>query len=368
MQAIRARIGKANRLFLLVVVLPTILAILYFGFLASDVYISESRFIVRSPDKPSISGVGLLLKGAGFSAAGDEIYAAQKYVTSRDALHALDHNGDFRKSYGNSSVSIFDRFGSLGGSTSFEQLYKYYQEKVLVDHDSTSSITTLTVRAYSAKDAQRFNERLLEMAEATVNRLNDRARQDLIRSSAGEVEDAKERSQAAALALSAFRNREGVVDPEKQATVQLQMVSKLQDELIANRAQLAQLRSVAPENPQITVLEAQVRSLSSDIDTELGKVAGNRRSLSSTAVQYQRLQLESQFSDRQLATAMTALQDAKNEALRKQAYVERIVQPNLPDYAIEPRRLRGIISTLLFSLVVWGVLTMLLAGIREHQQ
>ena len=65
---------------------------------------------------------------------------------------------------------------------------------------------------------------------------------------------------------------------------------------------------------------------------------------------------------------MTALQDAKNEALRKQAYVERIVQPNLPDYAIEPRRFRGIISTLLFCLVVWGVLTMLVAGVREHQQ
>ena len=206
------------------------------------------------------------------------------------------------------------------------------------------------------------------MAEATVNRLNDRARRDLIQTSTREVVDAKLRAQTAALALSAFRNREGVLDPERQATVQIQMVSKLQDELIATQARLAQIRSVAPGNPQIAVLQAQANSLAAAIDAEVGKVAGGQRSLSSRAAQYQRLQLESQFADRQLAAAMASLQDAENEARRKQAYVERIVEPNLPDYAIEPRRIRGVLSTLLFSLIVWGVLSMLLAGVREHGQ
>ncbi|MFC0203449.1 hypothetical protein [Novosphingobium soli] len=368
MQKIWTRITSVDRLFILVVVVPTILSILYFGVFSSNVYVSESRFIVRSPDKPQMSGVGLLLKGAGFSSASDEIFAAQDYLKSRDALRALNRNDAFRKAYSDPSISIFDRFDPTGHSGSFEKLYTFFGTKVHPEHDATSSIITLSVRAYNPRDAQRFNEQLLEMAEATVNRLNNRARNDLILVSRNEVAAAKQRAQRAALALSAFRNREGVVDPEKQATVQLQMVSKLQDELIATRAQLAQLRAVAPRNPQVEVLEVQVRSLSGDIDAELGKVAGNRRSLSSTAAQYQRLQLESQFADRQLAATMVSLQDAENEARRKQAYVERIVEPNLPDYAIEPRRARGIISTLMFSLIAWGVLGMLLAGVREHQQ
>lgn len=362
------RLRKIDRLFALVVVLPTLLSILYFGFLSSNVYLSESRFIVRSPEKPMVSGVGMLLKGAGFSAAGDEIFAAQNFVTSRDALRALDRNGAFRKSYGAGTVSLLDRFDPLGIAGSFEQLYAYYQGKVYVEHDNSSSISTLIVRAYNPADAQRFNERLLEMAEQTVNRLNDRAREDLIRINAQEVVAAKQRAEQTALALSAFRNREGVIDPEKQASVQLQMVSKLQDELITTNAQLAQLRSVAPDNPQIGVIRAQARSLSEAIDRELGKVAGDNASLSTQAAQYQHLQLENQFADRQLGVALTALQDAKNDAARKQAYVERIVQPNKPDYPIEPKRWRGILSTLLFSLIVWGVLNMLFAGIREHQQ
>ncbi|OYX92442.1 MAG: hypothetical protein B7Y74_12115, partial [Novosphingobium sp. 35-62-5] len=42
---------KKRRWFLLAVILPTLLATLYFGFIASDVYISESRFVIKSPDQ-----------------------------------------------------------------------------------------------------------------------------------------------------------------------------------------------------------------------------------------------------------------------------------------------------------------------------
>lgn len=355
-----------HKLFLLTVVLPTAIAILYFGLFASDVYISESRFVVRSPDKPSTSGLGILLKSAGFSNAGDEIFAAHDYVKSRDALKDLNRQEAVAHAYGNSGVSIFDRFNALGLDGSFEDLYNYYLKRVTVDYSTTSSITTLTVRAYTPQDAQKFNRQLLERSEELVNRLNNRGRTDLIQYATAEVVEAKLAAREAALALARFRNTHGIVDPEKQATVQLEMVSKLQDELIGARTQLQQLRAMAPENPQIPLLETRISSLSHEIDEQLGLVAGNRRSLSATAAQYQRFELEREFSDKRLAAAMNSLEEARNEARRKQAYVERIVQPSLPDEAQEPRRLRGIFATFVLGLVAWAILTMLIAGIREH--
>jgi len=354
-------------LFILTVAIPTTLAILYFGLLASDVYISESRFVVRSPDKPAATGLGVLLKSAGFTNAGDEIYAAQDYIDSRDALAALNRKGMVVGVYGNGTISLFDRFNPFGFGGTFEDLYKYYRKKVSVEHDTSSSITTLTVRAYAPQDALRINEQLLSMAEATVNRLNVRGRQDLIQFAQAEVDQAAEKARSAALSLSAYRNLEGVVDPEKQAAVQIQMVSKLQDELIASRTELLQVRAVAPDNPQIATLQTRIDGLNRQIQQEYGKIAGNPRSLSSTAARYQRLALESQFADKQLASAMASLQEAQNEARRKQAYVERIVQPNLPDAALEPRRLKGILATFVLGLIVWGALSMLIAGVREHK-
>ncbi len=358
---------RVNPLFLFMVVVPTFLAILYYGVFASDVYISQSQFVVRSPDKPATTGIGVLLKSVGFSNAGDEIFATQDYVKSRDALRALDANGAVTQAYTKTGISLFDRFNAMGWNGTFEDLYDYYQKRVSVEHDATTSITTLSVKAYSGEDALRFNRRLLEQSEGLVNRLNTRGQNDLVQYAQREADEAQQAGRKAAQALASYRNQRGVIDPEKQAAVQLQMVSKLQDELIGARTQLAQLRSLAPENPQIPLLETRIGSLTREIDVQLGRVAGDSRSLSATAAQYQRLQLEREYADRRLTAALTSLQDARNEGQRQQAYVERIVQPNLPDEAEEPRRLRGILATLVLGLVAYAISSMLMAGIREHK-
>lgn len=363
---VRQSLPKVNWLFVFTVVIPTALAIFYFALIASDVYVSESRFVVRSPDKPSMTGIGVLLKGAGFSNAGDEIYAADDYIQSRDALRALNRDGSVTRAYSDRNVSMVDRFNPLGWDGSFEALFDYFRKKIRVDYDSTSAITTLSVRAYTPQDAQKFNQQLLALAEETVNRLNRRGRVDVVELAEQEVQAAQQAEQQAAIGLAQFRNASGIIDPEKQAAVQLQMVSKLQDELISSRVQLLQLRAMAPQNPQIPILQTRVAGLAREIDRQLGYVAGNSRSLSATAVRYQRLQLDRDFAEKRLAAAMASLQDAKAEARRKQAYVEHIAEPSRPDEALEPRRLRGIFATLVLGLISWAILTMLIAGVREH--
>ncbi|HVF38099.1 MAG TPA: hypothetical protein VNA29_09200 [Sphingomicrobium sp.] len=358
---------RANPLFFMTVVIPTLVATIYFGLLASDVYISQSQFVVRSPDKPATSGLGVLLKSVGFSNAGDEIFITHNFVKSRDALRSLNRNGEVEKSYTRPTISIFNRFNPLGLGGSFEDLYDYYVGKVAIEHDATSSITTLTVKAFDPQDARRMNKDLLDQAEGLVNRLNNRGEVDLLGYAQREAREADIQARQASQALAGFRNRQGIIDPERQATVQLQLVSKLQDELIGARLQLQQIQALAPENPQIPLLRTRIAGLARQIDSELGRVAGGNRSLSASAVQYQRLTLDREYADKRLTAAMASLQEARNEARQKQAYVERIVQPSLPDEAQHPRRLRGIFATLVLALIAYGILSMLLAGIREHK-
>lgn len=361
------RLKKIDPIFLVTVAIPTFLAILYFGFIASEVYVSESRFVVRSPDKQTSSALGALLKAPGVSISGDEIFAVQEYVVSRDALKALNRDGFVDRMVAGPGLDRFERFYSFGFDNTFEGKYRFFQRRVNVQNETASSISIMKVRAYSAKDAFTMNKRLLELGEALVNRLNDRSREDLIRFSQAEVATARREAERTALALAAFRNRSGLVDPEQQAGIGLQLISKLQDELISAKTQLLQLRAFTPANPQIPVLKARIDGLVAEIDRETGKITGNGSSLASASVNYQRLSLESKFADRQLASAMASLESARNDARRKQVYLERIVEPNVPDEATEPKRLRNIFSTLALGLVAWGVLSMLLAGLREHR-
>jgi capsular polysaccharide transport system permease protein len=280
----------------------------------------------------------------------------------------LDQKLGVGKAFSSPQVDIFSRFAGLDWDDSFEALYLYYQKKIVgTVIDSISPISSLTVRAFSAEGAFHINQQLLEMSEELVNQLNERSQQDLIRFATNEVALAEKRAERAALALSGFRNQKGVIDPEKQSVIQLQQIAKLQEELIATHARLSQLQTFTVNNSQIPPLQLLVKTLRQEIDAEINRVAGGDSSLANKAGEIQRLSLDHDFAYRQLAGALASLELARNEAQRKQLYLERIVQPNMPDVAIEPRRIRNVIATFVVSLFAWGILSLLVAGVREHR-
>ena len=132
-QGLYGRIKGMNRLLLLTVVLPTLISGIYFGFIASDIYISESRFVVRSPQRQASTGLGALFQGAGFSRSQDDSYTVHDYIFSRDALKKLDDQFAVGKVFSSSTVDRFSRFAGLDWDNSFEALHRYYQKHVTVD-------------------------------------------------------------------------------------------------------------------------------------------------------------------------------------------------------------------------------------------
>ena len=233
--------------------------------------------------------------------------------------------------------------------------------------DPATGITTLTTSVFDPQQAFQINDLLLKEAERMVNVLNERGRNDLIRFAEKEVQAAEEKAKAAALAVSKYRNSQSVVDPERQTQIHFEHISRLQEELIKTQSQLTQLKTFAPDSPHPPALKLRAETLEKEIAQETQKITGGENSLASKAADYERLALERGIADRQLASALASLEEARNEAQRQQLYLETITKPNLPDQAIYPKRLRGIITTAVLGLVAWGILSMLIAGVREHQ-
>lgn len=364
---VRAR-RKLNGLFLISVVIPTALAVWYYGLFASDVYLSEARFLVRNPQRQQATGLGALLQTTGFSRAQDDTYSVHDFIRSRDALREIDEQLGFRQAYSQHSIDFVNRFPGLYPDQSFESLHRYYQNQVGITYDPVSSISVLEVRAFNAEAAQRINEMLLEMGERLVNNMNERSRRDLIDVADREVKIAETRAKNAAAALANFRSARSVFDPGVQGALQLQGVAKLNEDLIAAQAQLAQILKVSPQNPQIESLRNAVAGLQQAIRDEKARVVGHSGGLVAQSPEYDRLMLEKTFADRQLATTLAALDTARAEAQRKQLYLERLVQPHRPDYALEPRRIRSTFTVFVLGLIAWGVLSLIVAGVREHTE
>lgn len=357
---------RVDSAFIAVVVLPTLLASLYYGLMASDVFISESRFVVRSPQRQVQTGLGALLQGTGFARSQDDTYSVLDFIRSRDALRKLDGELRLRAAFSDPGIDFLSRFPALDHDPSFEALYRHYLKHIDVTYDTASSIAVLRVRAFRAEDAFKINGSLLQMGEELINQLNTRSRNDLIEAAKGEVRQAEERAKDSALALSAYRAKGEVFDPERQGTVQLQSTARLREELVAAEAQLAQVRQLSPSNPQIPGLLNRVEVLRRSIAGEEARLVGKESGLTSKSPVYDRLQLEKTFADRQLGSALAALDAARNEAARKQLYLEHLVEPNQPDSAIEPRRWRSILTVFVVGLVAWGVVSLIVASVREH--
>jgi capsular polysaccharide transport system permease protein len=288
------------------------------------------------------------------------------YILSRDALRELDAKLGVRNAFSSKHVNLLDRFPGLYWDDSFEEFYRYYGKHVGVEYDPASSISTLTVHAFTAQDARKINDLLLQMSENLVNTLNRRSRQDLIRYAEDEVKLAADKATAAAIALFEYRSKHEVFEPDKQAAIQLESVAKIQEELITTEAQLAQVEKLSPSNPQISGLESRADTLRHAIVTEAAKVTSANGSFSARAPNFERLTIETVFADKQLGVALAGLESARSEALRQQLYLERLVQPNLPDKAMQPRRIRSMFTVLLIGLIAWGVSSLLISAIREH--
>lgn len=362
------RIAKYfDPLFWLFVVLPTIVLAIYYGFIASDVYTSESKFVIRSPNQRSVSGIGMVLQNIGFNASSDDSYLVRDYLSSRDAVQNLKAKLDIQTKYSAKSVDVVSRFGTIKEPT-FENFYEYFNKKIKVVYDPASSISSLQIEAYTAKDAQNINEELLKMSEEVINRINNNAKNDILVASEKEVQEAQEVSAKAAEALAKYRVKNDVFNPEGQSAIVLQEISKLQDALIQAETQLTQAREITPENPQIKAMETRIKSLKKSIADKSKLVTGpSDISFSNRSVEYQRLQLEKELADKQLASAMATYEQSKNDFNKKQLYLERLAMPSLPDEATKPKRFKNVLSGFVFGLLLWGVVRLFVAGVREHR-
>ncbi|MCP1660533.1 capsule biosynthesis protein [Neisseria perflava] len=359
---------RIRPLFWITVIIPTLCALVYFGLIASDRFISQSSFVVRSPkSQTSLGGLGAVLQGVGYSRAQDDTYTVREYMQSRAALAQLEKKLPVRTYY-ETKGDVFSRFNPLGLRGGNEAFYLYFRNRVNVDFDSVSGVSHLNVTSFDAKESQKINKALLAQAEVLINQLNERARGDTIRYAEDAVTTAEENVKNAAEQLTKFRLKNGIFDLKAQSEVQMGLVSKLQDELIVIQTQLDQVKAVTPENPQIPGLVAREKSLKREIMAQMQAIAGGGQgSLTSQATEYQRVYLENELAEKQLTTAIASLESAKAEADRQQLYLEVVSDASKPDLAQKPDRLYNIVATFIVGLMVYGVLSLLIASIREHK-
>ena len=356
--------------FIVMVVVPTLATAIYMLLVASPIYVSEARFVVRSRahGQPSAFGTVLQSVGVDLSAPATDAYEVHEFMMSRDAMSDLVAHHQLRDVLARPGADFLARFPRPFESQTTENLYKSYKRFVTVGYDSTTGISTLRVAAFRPDDAHNIANALLDGGEQLVNQLNRRAMQDSIAQAVQQVGEAQQRATLAENALTAFRSREKLIDPTRASVAGSTLVDQLEAQIINLQAERNSLAALAPQSPELPALDQKIRAFEAQRDAERTRVAGESDSLAPMIGEYERLMLERDYAAKSLASADATLEDAQLDARRKQSYLERVVAPDTPDKAEQPRRAFTILMVLISSLIVYATVMLVVAGLREHRQ
>lgn len=360
----------AKMVFLVAGGLPTIIAAIYYGFIASDIYVSEARYAIRSnAETASISALDTVLSGGSSTSANEDAMVVRDFILSRDMVEELMNRASIQHHYRSNDVDLVSR---LDNDASLEDFYEYYREMISVTVDSSSNITTLRVRAFDATTAHQIAQTIIELSEALVNRMSDRIIGDTLRFARTEVDKTETRVREASNALTRFRSESRSIDPGLETSAVLGIVTELESRLAQARTTLIEAKSfISAASPQIGVLGAKVQALQQQVVKERQRLAsegGISTDYTQLIDNYEPLVLEQELAKQRYASTLTSLEIARAEAQRKQRYLLPFVEPQIPDEAVEPKRLKAVTTVFLFSCLLYGIGGLIWAAVKDHMR
>jgi capsular polysaccharide transport system permease protein len=372
-QAATARftLPKAPWRFLLIVVAPTLLASIYYLLIAAPLYVSQAQFVIHSKGSAATSSaLGSMLSSVGISSSAQQVdaYEVQEYILSRNVIQNLVKSTGLRDMLGRPEGDFLFRYPRPFEPDTNEDLYNAYGRFVTVEYDLQSGISTLKVKAFRPADAHLLATTLLDRGEDWINRLNDRSLADAVAQSQHQVDDAEARVVAAQTALTVYRNGSRLIDPDKSATGDLMLIQQLQTQEATLKAQRAGLAASAPESPQLPVLDKQITAFGAQVEAEQARTAGQASSLAPEVGRFEKLTMDRDLAGKTLELDLEGLEEAKLEARRQQLFLDRVVNPTLPDKAAEPQRFLLIFLVFASSFVAFAIVSLVSVGLREHHQ
>lgn len=368
MAAPRTRMSILRRHpFSFAVLLPTFLIALYFFAIATPQYVSEAQFVLRNQSAPSPAGglAGLMGGAGGIATVSDEERAVAAYLISHDAVTALRGQVDLVRIFRPEGADALSRL--WWQSPTAERLRDHFRSQVKVIPDAYTGIVTMTVRTYSPEDSLRLSRLLLELGERRTLEMNQRMLEETLRVSREEVERAEGRMARAQEAITEFRQREQALNPSRSAELTVGSIAGLENEAARMRTELQQLQAFArPNAPQVQALRERIRATEQQIQEERARAAGASQGVTRQMAGFERLQMEAEFAGRVLAAAVAGFEQATTNAQRQQIFLQRIVEPNLAERSLYPRPVLFTLYAFAGLSLVYGLLWLVVAGVREH--
>jgi capsular polysaccharide transport system permease protein len=357
----------AYRGFSWLVLLPTVIVALYYVLVASPVFVSEAHFTVRSQAGGAVTS-GLLsgiFGGVSDTIATQDIAIVSDYIQSRDIMQKLDAELGLRPHFSDPQIDFWAR---MEASDPAEDFLDYYQDKIEVLMNETTGIISLKTKAFNPDTAKAMADQILGYSETLVNDLSKQITRDSVAFAESEMQRAEQRLREAAEKLTEYRNLTNILDPTQKTGAVMGIVTTLESNLAAARAERDQLLSYLRDNSaEVVAVNARIKALEEQVRIENQRLTGKEKvELSAILQDYERYTLDKEIAHQVYTSTLASLETARNEAARKQLYLVTFVRPSRAESAEEPKALWNTATVFVALTLLYILAKLIIATIKDH--
>jgi len=341
------------------------IAVIYCGFIASDRYVSRAELVVKQADQIKMLPDALSMLGLGGNNHQD-VLLIQDYLKSADLLNKLDKELGLKAHYQSHKVDYFSR---LPGNVSREEFLKYYREHLTLRMDDISGVLTIELQAFDPAYGQKVVGVMLKESDGFINKLGHQVALEQLAFVEKEVDHAYQRLQAEKAKVLEFQNTHHLISPESTSTARMGVVSQIEGQLAQQQAQLKQLQSYMKATaPAVVSVQARVDALTEQLAQEQARLTGaDKNAMNEVTASYMDVQTQATLAADLYKTGLISLEQARIEAYRKLKHLLVISQPTMAEDAEYPRRLYNLATIGVLLCLLYGLIVMGLATLREHQ-
>jgi capsular polysaccharide transport system permease protein len=347
------------------IVLPTALAAGYYFGAAAPRYVSEARFVIQSVDRPQLEPQGALAMLAGVaSPARQDQLMVRDHMLSADMVRALEARLPFRSMV---IAPLPDLAWWLPEGSPMEWMVRRLRSVASVTYDDVSGISTLSVQAFGAEEAEALSRAMLDQATGFVNRVSSDLARDTLAFAEAEAVRAHAKVQEARNAMNALQASSLVLDPGAEGSLLVQQIAEIERQIGEATAELAGFQSyLKVDNPRIAVTRARIADLRRQADELRRQLGSNGNGTADLLLSFRGRQAELEFAEAAYRVAMSGLENARARAAREQKRLVLVVEPARPEWAALPSTSLSMLAVLGLSVAFHLVVTVGIAIVREH--
>ncbi|BBM00398.1 hypothetical protein [Microbulbifer sp. GL-2] len=355
---------------ILFVALPLIVVSSYYFFWVSERYVSSTQLIVKDSGSSQVASpaLGFLVPGVGTD--NQDAFLVVNYIQSLDMALYLDEQLKLAQYYQSDRHDLFSR---LAVDATQEDYLEYYRSHIGVGHDETTGIITIEMQAFDPTFAQLLVETVTQKSEDFVNAVSNQLADKQVTFVKTEVELAQGKLRSTKQEILDFQNSNNVVSPEELTKGISSIIQGLEARLAEQRANLTAAKTyLNTDSSQIVSMMAEIGALEKQIEMEkvrlvgIGDEEGEQR-LNTLGAHFQNLELDLQFATDAYAASLKALEAARMEASGKLKHLMVVTQPSMAEEAEYPHKLYNLASLAIILLMLYGIVKMLIASIRDHR-